>query len=535
MQTTPQTIPAHLPRLAARYDLSSEDLGDLAERCAARVQRLADLWAHADTPPSQVMRTLRRTAKRHGIYMPHKEGAAECINRMCDSAWWRRALRKRFRAVELHAIQTGAVHRRASPYVSAKALRRHELNASRLAAQMDGLEAINQTTGEAVPMTELIEASLANPANRRAALMARIKGIEASALAKGHVGLFLTITCPSRMHARHAKSGAANEAYDGTYPGKAHAYLGHVWGRATRRAAHLGLIGYGLRVVEPHHDACPHWHLLVFTPADQADAYAANLRAYALADSPDEAGAQERRFTVERIDPAKGSAVGYVAKYVSKSIDGEGVEGDTESDSDGRSAARRQVAWARTWGIRQFQFFGVPPITPTRELYRVSAKGLPGKALPELHQACKANDYAAWLAAVEAHGLRLGVDYTERDSTRYRGEVTKAISGLTVEGGDLAQPLSLTTRCDTWRIEPRSKVQPPPSEPAGAAGVFSPWTRFNNSAPIDAKGLFPRNARRAKSEEGEERNETAVRGSVLHRAPLPGAGRGDWESARPAA
>ncbi|HEX5684860.1 MAG TPA: replication endonuclease [Ideonella sp.] len=533
---TPPTIPAHLPRLAARFDLSSEDLGNCAERCAARVQRLADLWSHAGTPPGQVMRTLRRTAKRHSVYMPQKDSAAECINRMSDPAWWRRALRKRFRAVELHAIQTGAVHRHASPYVSAKALRRHELNAARLAAQMDGLEAINQTTGEAVPMSDLIEASLANPANRRAALMARIKGIETSALAKSHVGLFLTITCPSRMHPRHSMSGAPNAAYDGTYPGRAHAYLSRVWSTATRRAAHLGLTAYGLRVVEPHHDACPHWHLLVFTPADQADAYADNLRAYALADSPNELGAQERRFTVKRIDPAKGSAVGYVAKYVSKSIDGEGVDFDSESDNDGRAAARRQIAWARTWGIRQFQFFGVPPITPTRELYRVSAAGLPGLALPELHQACKANDYAAWLATVEAHELRLGVDYAERESTRYRGETTKAISGLTVEGGDLTQPLSLVTRCDTWRIEPRAKGQAQaPSERAATGSDFSPWTRFNNSAPIDAKGLFPSDAPRAKTEKKGEEGETAVRGSVLHRAPLPGAGRGDWESARPAA
>jgi hypothetical protein len=49
MQTS-QTIPAHLPRLAARFDLSSDDLADIAERCAAKVQRLSDLWAHAGTP-----------------------------------------------------------------------------------------------------------------------------------------------------------------------------------------------------------------------------------------------------------------------------------------------------------------------------------------------------------------------------------------------------------------------------------------------------------------------------------------------------
>jgi hypothetical protein len=258
-----------------------------------------------------------------------------------------------------------------------------------------------------------------------------------------------------------------------------------------RRATHLGLQAYGLRVVEPHHDACPHWHLLAFTPADQAEAFISNLRQYALADSPNEPGAQARRFTVERIDPTKGSAVGYVAKYVSKSIDGEGVEGDTESDSSGHAAARRQVAWARTWNIRQFQFFGVPPITPTRELYRVAADTLPGQTLRELHQACKANDYAAWLAATETHGVRFRVAYSERESTRYRGETTKAVQGLQVEGGDLAGRLHLTTRCDTWVIQPRTRPASGADREGTGAAPAAPWTRFNNSAPIDFKGLFP--------------------------------------------
>jgi len=490
--STTQPIPTFLPRLAARYDLNDSDIAEQAEQAAQAVQRLADAWTIAGSPDGLVLHRLRRIAKRHAIRLPDKATLLEIVNRMRDPSWWRRALRYRFKAVELHQIQTGAVHRFASPYVSGKALRRHERQAARLAGQMAALEAVNQSTGEVVPMPDLIEKSLANPVNRRNALMARIKGIEVHAQSKGHVGLFLTLTCPSRMHARLGTSGAPNPNYNGTHPLKAHAYLRRVWSRTTRAAAHQGLTPYGLRVVEPHHDACPHWHLLVFLPSDQADAFAALMRCQALRDSPNEPGAQERRFTVTHIDPSKGSAAGYVAKYVSKSIDGEGVDADTESASDGKSAAVRQVAWSRTWGIRQFQFFGVPPITPTRELYRVAGHTLPGQALPELHEACKANDYAAWLATVEAHGLSLGIDYSERPSTRYGGEISKAIQGLHVAGGDLGGSLQITTRCDSWRIEPRAKAKPLAAESASASEAFgSPWTRFNNSAPLDSQGIFP--------------------------------------------
>lgn len=526
-----QSIPAHLPRLAARFDLTSADLAELAQTTAERVQRLADLWNNAQTAPAIVLRTLRGIAKRRNVYMPGTSLPEQCINRMSDPAWWRRALRKRFRAVELHAIQRGAVHRSASPYISADGLRRFQLQQVRNAEQLAALEAVNQTTGEALPMSELIESSLSNPANRRMAMMARIRGIEQQANSKGHRATFLTITCPSRMHPRHV-SGAPNEAYDGTYPGKAHAYLNKLWRKALRRAEHLGLSAYGLRVVEPHHDACPHWHVLVFTPADQAEAFAANLRAYALQDSGDEPGAQLHRFKAEPIDPAKGSAVGYVAKYVSKSIDGEGVDGDTESDESGHSAAARQVAWARAWGIRQFQFFGVPPITPTRELYRASAAELPGRALGELHQACKANDYAAWLQAAEAYGMRLGVSYVLRDSTRYRGEQTKTIQGLTAAGGDLADTLTLITRCDRWVIQQRPTAH---QEQRDSAAAFSPWTRINNCASVDGKGFIGADAQPCKGE-ADKAEDGSTRGKgVRHQAPLPDAGRGHWESATRAA
>lgn len=543
--TAPRSIPAHLPHLAARFDISSEELADLAERSAAKVRRLADWWASAGTEPAQVLRMLRRMAKARNVCMPGAKGVSACINRMADPGWWRRALRKRFRAVELHAIQSGAVHRQASPYVSSAGLRRHELQARRLADQMAALEAVNQSTGETVPMTDLIEASLANPANRRAAMMVRIRGIEAQANAKGHRALFITLTCPSRMHPRH-HSGAPNEAYNGTFPGRAHAYLNRVWGRAMRRAAHLGLSAYGMRVVEPHHDACPHWHALVFTPADQAEDFSANLRAYALADSPDEPGAQAHRFKVETIDPSKGSATGYVAKYVSKAIDGEGVDADHEADQDGKTSARRQIAWARTWGIRQFQFFGVPSITPTRELFRAPAHELPGQSLAQLHKACKANDYAGCLAAMEGQGLKLSVSYCHRDSTRYRGETTKAVQGLTVAGGDLPGLLTIITHVERWTVQPRPPVAVAALAAAvpgisGAAGpeAVSPWTRINNSASVDSEGFFsaqqetgnsPAGAAAAKVRTRRE-NSTTTREGAPRRAPLPDAEQGHREPA----
>jgi hypothetical protein len=466
---------ASLSTLAAAFDLTDSDVEFEGDRLGRQVQRMASRWKAAGTPETKVRRALRKLASRHHVDMPSRDGLAQLLNRMGDASWWRRALRKRLRIVEHHAIQRGTVHRRASPYVSEKSLRRFDADRRRVAELIAGLELMNAGTGEVLPLEDVVAASQANPANRRRAMMARIKGVELAALAKGHEALFLTITAPSRMHARHSVSGLANERHDGSSPRQVQSYLHGVWRRAMRSLQRDGLAAYGLRTVEPHHDGCPHWHVLMFAASSQVDAILATLRTHALADSPNEPGAQARRFVVERIDPSKGGAAAYVAKYVSKSIDGEGVDRDNETSETGANTARRIVAWARRWGIRQFQFYGLPPITPMRELYRLDGEDLASAGLAAAHTACKANDYASYLAACEAHDVRLSVQYVERPSTRYADEVSRAIRGLFARAIDLGAPLELITRTEKWVIQTRKR------EPVGA-DFEPPWTRFNNCA-----------------------------------------------------
>ncbi len=473
-----------LERLASAFDLSEADIADQAEKLAKRMRGALELWQATGQSDAQIELAIQRTLRRHYVALPHLATTAHALNRMTSPAWWRKALRKRLRMVEAHQIASGAVHKQASPYVSAKAMRRRQRDERRFAELIAALEAVNVNTGEALPLEEVIATSQANPAMRRMAMMARIKGIEGHAKGQEHAALFITITAPSRMHARH-QSGQANDKHNGTGPRDAQAYLNRVWRKGLRAAAHQGLEPYGLRTVEPHHDACPHWHVLLFIAAEGQEQLVSTLQKYALQDSPNEPGASEHRFKVERIDPAKGSAAAYVAKYVAKGIDGFGVDDDNESGAPGHDAAARIVAWARIWGIRQFQFFGLPAITPTRELYRLGSDALPNQGLEAAHQASKAKDYAAYLGAIQAHGIGFRVQYEERASNRYAGEVSRVIRGLFARTSDMAKPLTITTRTETWRIQPRQGAAG-----SGAAEPAFPWTRFNNCAPPDKSTTY---------------------------------------------
>ena len=59
----------------------------------------------------------------------------------------------------------------------------------------------------------------------------RIAGFEKIALDLGHVGEFVTMTCPSRFHARMSASGAVNPKFDGSSPRDAANYMQKVWAR----------------------------------------------------------------------------------------------------------------------------------------------------------------------------------------------------------------------------------------------------------------------------------------------------------------
>ncbi len=336
----------------------------------------------------------------------HRAGA---VARMSCPLFWRRAYRKlHARTVEAVEIQIGNVRQGRGVYASDNAVTRSRAADVRNAAALESVIAVNDHH-QAYTLAELAAKGVANQEIRRHELLTRIAGFELIAKDMGHWAVMVTTTCASRFHAATTRKDGRvvdNRKWERLTPRDGQQNLSKKWARCRAAAARAGMVWYGFRIAEPQHDGTPHWHLLLFVAGGTFAQLEYFFRRYFLAcDMPDEPGAQQHRLQFELIDWAKGSAVGYVIKYVSKNIDGHGVGQDLFGE-DAITSSQRVRAWARTWRIRQFQQIGGPPVGVWRELRRVHPDNVPDTAPEPLREAIVAMNVAKTEPGVQSAAWR---------------------------------------------------------------------------------------------------------------------------------
>lgn len=450
-----------------------------------------------------------------------KKTLASNLARVSCEVFWRRVLRKMFaKTIEACSIGLGLVSKARNCYVSDLSVKRRGQQVARNAASLERTELENEF-GQRMKLSDLAARSTANKTVRRAELMTRISGFDVVAQDVGHAASFITVTCPSSMHKwtdTKTRGVIENKKYDGTTPAEAQAYLSKQWGRCRAWLGRRGIELYGFRVAEPHHDGCPHWHFLLFHPADVDTRRAITkgfLRYFLANKDPRERGAAKVRVKFERIDRSRGSAAAYLAKYISKNIDGYGVEKDLLG-APALESSRRVDTWAGTWCIRQFQQLGGAPVGVWRELRRINTEELPADLLPrELTESLEAVNIkdeepeakwaTGWAAYVRAQGgpcvkrLARRINLLKRPNgeiNRYTEARPDDVVGVTCQGRNWHKPAHMVameypgsafkaplvprpavaeieSERATWRVVGEGEALP-----LGEAA--RPWTRVNN-------------------------------------------------------
>lgn len=468
--------------------------------------------------------------------------AASLLVRLLDESWWLRKINRAWAIYcELIAILTGQVRKGVSPYASAHAVREFTQRKAAQRAWMENMSAVNEELGQEIDLTDAIMASVANPEIRRHELMVRMRGFEDMAQEQGKLGLFLTLTAPSSYHAwRVGKQDKSktyqNEDFNNATPTETNRLLCKQWARFRAALAREKVGAFGFRVVEPHHDATPHWHCLLFINPEHQHVFLTLLAFHFTAAERDElkmpngtelnALAQSRirnklphiksllditdkqtikainpRVNWKVIDPEKGSATGYIAKYIAKNIDGHKVGMDYEAEAPVNHTTIAVAAWASCWRIRQFQQIGGPAVSVWRELRRLGDDVIEWDRVLELarHAARNARwgDFINAMGGIDAprkeHLIRLSKRMDEA-ANKYGEDVIKLLGVITDVGN------TAVTRTEGWKIvrkgaavsglgEQREHAVGERSELTLSSGSCAPWSSFNNCTEGSKSGV----------------------------------------------
>ncbi|HDS6620661.1 TPA: replication endonuclease [Klebsiella pneumoniae] len=460
---------------------------ELYRRVAAEVSRL-------DVIPPGYEALRSKHNRRNPINYELIPGA---LARMRCADWWQRKLwqlRNEWREELLRAACL--VHRHASPYVSHDILLQKREQRRKAMDFFRNHDLINEG-GDTLNMEDVVLASASNPAHRRNEMMACVKGLELIAEMRGDCAMFYTITCPSKYHAT-LMNGKPNPTWDQSTVRKSSDYLVDTFA-AFRKAMHKKeLRWYGVRVAEPHHDGTVHWHLLCFMRKKHRRAITELLRRFAIredrAELSNNTGA---RFKSKLIDPRKGTPASYIAKYVSKNIDGRGL-GDTVSKETGKSlrdSAEHVTAWASLHRVQQFRFFGIPGRQAYRELrlfasqatraMKTSKPGAPVLMDPKLDAVLAAADVGCFATYIMKQGGVLVPRKNYLIHTAYEPTVepgTYGDHGIRIYG--IWSPITgkenkICTHVHTWKMVKKASANPG-AESAAQGDPVAPWTRVNN-------------------------------------------------------
>jgi len=411
------------------------------------------------------------------------------IARMVDPEVWERKLSKRNKQRNEKGIRdAGHVYAEGQPYCSNWSVTGYIESLQDSQAYLSRQHALS-SDGDEISLIEIAKATVANPANRKHEMMTRIKGIEEVAKTAGLMCLFITLTAASKYHRKrfiNAKDQAGthqkqsgyykdNPRYqkmievkhkDGTCesipntPQLSHEFIKRIMGRSIAKFKRQKIDYIAYKVVEPNHDGTVHWHLAFFIQPEQKARVQAIFEHYALQEEGEERGAKKYRIVIKDHDPKQGSVTGYMAKYIAKGIDGEGIGNDVETGMDCNDVIVRILAWKSLWNIRQFAFYGSPSVTVWRELRRLRTP----LANPTAEKARLAADEGQWADFVNVMKVNpitvlksALIDAEGNVKKNKYGEVIQRISGLQIKG--ISGLEVIRTRFKEWFLVDLEKLE----------------------------------------------------------------------------
>jgi len=344
----------------------------------------------------------------------------EKYNRLIDDQWWLKQIEK----TQLRAQEALAGHLKAiRKHVTRKT---HNKQIQRVTRNDRKMEKIYILSEGKIPIS-LYELSRTSIINRFSRYLNNVSGMTDYGDNLKHDSMMITITCPSRMHPN-------SDRYDGTTVREAQKYLTDLWAKARRTIQRKGINLYGIRVVEPHKDSCPHWHILVFHEYKKLEYAGRVITRFGLRTDGREKGAKEKRVVCEFIDRNLALPSSYLFKYLLKGMDLPRDATLEEAKLKIADSVTSSTAWAQTHGIRRIQTIGGVSITVWDKLRQLPDEPLEDETLELLRYQSRNGDYADFFTTQGGHNVGKS-DHKAQTIREFLkknrfNEDTKAVSGI---------------------------------------------------------------------------------------------------------
>lgn len=197
--------------------------------------------------------------------------------------------------------------------------------------------------------------------HRYAETVCFLNGLNRYSIAQDYAAVFITITVPAKLHISKQNNALT--------PTEIQKYLLARWNKYSNKTSEWVTPAYYFRVVEPHDDGTPHWHIMAFFPKNKlANHRKSLLNAFQLEDF--ESNLVDWKVLRSSIEKSK--VVGYLLKKIHRNF-----ESSTGIKYNNISA--RNHAYMKVWGLRSHAFIGLPQNTKTfwRELRSNNYSNLP--------------------------------------------------------------------------------------------------------------------------------------------------------------
>lgn len=485
-------------------DLSVDEIKTYAASLANVYALFEEVYQRSDMLLKEHYYNLATFARMIGLSLPYFElleqggefkperALSEIKKTLKDRFWLGQIIRMKRRGYENFAAAFGLIgdQKWQSTYVSKGGLRfyiKQQINNHKFLSLSS---IVNNSTGVRVNLMDVYLSSISNPEKRAIELRVRAKGAEKIAKDLGYSGLFVTATLPSRFHAN-------SNTYDGSSVRDGLRWFLKRW-EVTRAMLHKHKVKYfGIRCSEPHADSTMHGHFVIFVAPEDEETLIRIMRGSWVNCEPDDAkgnGWRIGRFNYKKLDPSKGSAVSYITKYIAKNIysDDDVTKSDENENLSLKDNVNHVRAWASTWGIRQFQFFGLPNVTVYRELRRVKNNELKGLGVPvspdlrKVIEFCGLGDFAEYIrqqtpTADEADVFKWAYEVKNEYYVNEDKEWCRKVVGVS----SLRSRTDVVSRLESWTVDKgqwdgAAKFDPNFGSAEGGGGADPSWTTKNN-------------------------------------------------------